>query len=190
MFKAIMAAGVIVAISAIPAYADGCNPRLQDCDVSYKDETPARARNYVYNYTTRSTRGRWECPPEFNRRECRRIQAEIEQRRAREVRRVAPRVVYLDQRGRYLDERDRPKPGFGGKRCGGYFKVEGPARPILRYARGAAIKAWRHRVRTEGPGERYVDESYSPNFAVGKCRIIGDRGVFQRCTAEGTACQP
>lgn len=195
MFKPIIVAAITLLACAAPASADGCNARYQDCG-SYKDEVaPARARGYVYNYTTRSTRGGWECPAEFSRRECRRIRAEIEARRAREARRMTPRIktVYVDQRGRYLDERDRPKSSFGGKRCGGYFRVEGPARLTERgplSARSAAIAAWRYRVRTEGPGERYVDERYSPNFTVGKCRIIGDRGALKRCTAEGTACQP
>jgi hypothetical protein len=189
MFKTIMAAGIML-IWAAPAYSDGCNPERQDCGLSYKDEAAPIRRGY--SYQVRPLRAR-ACPPELaglQARECRRILAEAERRRARRsITYIAPRVPrYREEPRRYRFGEDRARPD--GRRCGGYFSVEGDARPIEMYARGSAIKEWRKRVRTQGPGERYVDERYSPNFKVGRCRIIGDRGVLKRCTAEGTACQP
>lgn len=180
--------------------ADGCNPNTQDCG-SYKDEAsvaPRRAaRAYSYAYTVRPVRGNWECPDVFDRRECRRIRREIELRRAREVRRTRSRYVEPAQYRRdYDDGRDERrsvnvKPSFGGKRCAGFFTVVGDARWTEGLARGSALKEWRKAVRTsERAGEQYVDERYSPNFRVGKCRIIGDRGINKRCTAEGIACRP
>lgn len=192
-FAVTTAALLGVMVLGADALADGSE--LSSKDAGY---APPQA-SYSYSYSARSTRGSWTCPPEFTRRECQRIRTEVELRRAREIRRTRARVVYVDPRGysdrnerRYVEDRPAPR-SFGGKRCGGYFSVEGDARLTEKgpySARSAAIKEWRHRVRTEGPGEQYVDEDYSPNFRVGKCRKIGDRGLLKRCTAEGTACRP
>jgi hypothetical protein len=191
---------LIVPIAAVlfaPSWlrADGCNPNTQDCG-GYKDEAPirprARAQVYSYAYSIRPARGNWACPSELSRRECRRIQAEVDARRAREIRRAVPRSRYAEIRTpRELRDVD-PGPerrSFGGKRCAGYFSVKGDARWTEAFARGSALKEWRKVVRTS-VGESYIDEHYSPNFRVGKCQIVGDRGINKRCVAEGTACRP
>jgi hypothetical protein len=187
---------IILALAAtIPAIADACNPELQDCG-SYKDEpsfSPRAQLRKHYAYTVRSTRGNWHCPPELDRRECRKIQAVIDRRRARETVRSRPRD-FAQRRIDRVDYRELTRAerrAFGGKKCAGYFKVEGDARITEGLARGNALKEWRQQVRiSERGGEPFMDEAYSPNFRIGKCRIVGDRGINKRCTAEGTACRP
>lgn len=171
---------IAAALAAFPtvASADGCNPRLQDCRVSYKDE-PA-----IYSYSIRTARGAWPCPEEFSARECRRLRLEIASRRAREDR---PRKV-AGRRPVVRDTLVRPaRASFGGRRCAGYVKVDGPARWLSSLAIGAARKEWRRKVRTTY-GERYIDETFSPNFRISQPRIVGDRGIAVRATAQGLAC--
>jgi hypothetical protein len=178
MFKTTFAALALLLLAA-PAQADGCNPRHQDCG-GYKDG-PAPARR-AYSYQAAPLRG-WACPPEFTRRECRRIQAEREARR-----RVASYTPRRQAAARYVDD-SRPVRVRSASRCGPYIAVKGDARWTEGLARGSALKEWRKQVRLS-LNENYVDERYAQGFTVGKCRIIGDRGINKRCTAEGRPCQP
>ncbi len=185
-----MRIAILIAALLVPtlALADGQEGSTKD---GWDSQPPRTALSYSYAYGVRQSRGGWECPPEFSRRECRRIEAEAGRRRAREVRRAQPRkqIVYVDRRAADTYG-DRPAPrSFGGKKCAGYFTVKGDARPFERLARGSALKEWRKHVRTSA-GESYIDENYSPNFQVGKCQIVGDRGINKRCVAEGIACRP
>ena len=164
-----------------PVAADGCE--RADCrDTSYKDAPR-------YSYSARTTRGAWACPPEFSRGECRRIRAEIESRRAREVRRRYRRDAEMPtpRALRYADSGPERR-SFGGKRCVGSYTVTGAARWPEKLARSNARAAWRRTVR-EGAGEAYMDERYSPNFTNSNCHIVGDRGILSRCIARGIACR-
>jgi hypothetical protein len=148
---------------------------------SYKDTASG---SYSRAYTAQPVS--WRCPPEFSRHECRRIRAEAELRRARRTRQIA---VYTPRALRNVD----PGPERitrAGRRCASFLSVKGDARPSEFFARGSALKEWRKRIRTTGPGEAYIDERYSPDFRIGKCQIVGDRGILKRCTASGTPCQP
>lgn len=165
----------IAALLFIPSWARA------DGYESYKDQPRA---TYSRAYTVQPVS--WRCPPEFSRHECRRIRAEAELRRARRTRQVA---VYVTPRQLRNVDPGPERVVRAGRRCAGFISVKGDARPSEFFARGSALKEWRKRVRT-GPGEAYVDERYSPNFRIGKCQIVGDRGIFKRCVAEGTACQP
>jgi hypothetical protein len=188
---------LIVPIAAVlfaPSWlrADGCNPNTQDCG-GYKDEAPvrprARAQSYSYAYSVRPARGRWECPPEFSRRECRRIQAEVDLRRAREVRRMRPRYIERAQYrsgDRYDDDH---RPGFGGKRCIARVVAIGGQRPTETMAIGSAWKTWRSTVRaTPGMGEAYMDDRYAIKKKV-ECHITGANGVLDRCTVSAVPCR-
>lgn len=178
MFKLILP----LALLAVPTFA-----AADGYEGSYKDGGyAARPSAYSYSYSIKQSRGGWECPREFARHECRRLQAEVARRRAREDR---PRKVVMERRVPvYRDSEPRPsRAAFGGRRCAGFVKVDGPARWLSALATGAARKEWRRKVRTTY-GERYVDESFSPNFSVSRPRIVGDRGIAVRATAQGLAC--
>jgi hypothetical protein len=175
---------------------------LADGYESYKDEPTAYApprikrSGYISAYTVRTTRGGWHCPAEFKRHECRRIQAEIDRRRAREVVRARPHSLrdYASRptaRVQYRDISPSERRAFGGRRCAGRFRVEGGARPSQALARGSALKEWRKLVRrSERGGLAYMDEKFSPDFRIGNCKIVNDGGWLTTCRAEGLACQP
>lgn len=153
----------------------------------------ATAKGAAYAYTVKPARSTFRCPPDFSRTECndvRRIKRAVERRRQERYAVTQRRRIYAaEPRDRDYIAPARIDRRAAGKRCAGYFKVNGGARPMERFARGSALEEWRKRVRIS-VGEVYIDEKYSPDFRIGKCRIVGDRGIMKRCVAEGTACQP
>lgn len=177
-----IAIGVATIIAVLLVTAGFHSANADGMEVSTKD-------GYSDSYSARTMRGSWTCPPEFSRGECRRIRAEVETRRAREVRRqrsryaeqVTPRVL------RYADGGSERR-SFGGKRCVGTYSVTGSARWPEKLARSNARAAWRRTVR-EAAGESYMDERFSPNFSDSSCHIVGDRGILSRCVARGIACR-
>lgn len=171
---------IAAALAAFPtvASADGCNPRLQDCRVSYKDE-PA-----IYSYSIRTTRGSWPCPEEFSARECRRLRLEIASRRAREDR---PRKV-AGRRPVVRDTLVRPaRADFGGRRCIARVEVAGVSRPTEGFARGNAWKRWRETVRA-AYGEQYMDDSLAVRKDV-RCHIASSGGWTKRCVVSAIPCR-
>lgn len=173
----------IAALLFIPSWARA------DGYESYKDQhSGGYSRSYARAYAVAPRRRVFsDCLAVFSAPECRRIRAEAERREARRIRQMA---VYTTPRALRNVDPGPERVVRAGRRCAGFFSVKGDARPSEFFARGSALKKWRQRIRTEGPGEAYVDERYSPNFRIGKCQIVGDRGIFKRCVAEGTACQP
>lgn len=174
---------IIVLLAALTATSMLYLPVRADGLESYKDDPRPRRGVYGYAYTVRQSRASWSCPPELSRRECRRIMAEVEQRRARRGR----RDVYSTPRALRNVDPGPVRSASRRGRCAPYVKVNGPARWTNALAIGAARKEWRREVRTVH-GERYIDERYSPDFRISRPRIVGDRGIAVRATAQGTPC--
>jgi hypothetical protein len=156
-------------------------------------EGSAKDGGYAYSYSVKQSRGGWECPPEFNRRECSRIRQEVARRRAREerVRYAAPRRVIVERRDRdYRETIIRPaRAEFGGKRCIGRISVTGGQRPTEGMARGAAWKEWRSVVRSmAGGGEAYMDDRYAVGERV-RCHITGSNRFLKRCEVSAVPCR-
>jgi hypothetical protein len=167
----------IILLASAPARADGYEGSAKDAPSAYS-----------YSYSIKQSRGGWECPREFDRRECRRIQAEVSRRRAREQ-----RVVRYAEPRRYPAIREtiiRPaRAEFGGKRCIGRVTITGGQRPTEGLARGAAWKEWRSVVRAmAGGGEAYMDSRYSVGERV-RCHITGANGFLKRCEISAIPCR-
>ena len=85
-------------------------------------EASAKDTGYVYSYSVKQSRGGWECPREFSRKECSKLRQVIATRRAREDR---PRKIVVERRAPVIrDTIIRPaRAEFGGR-----GSVEGMAR--------------------------------------------------------------
>lgn len=143
-------------------------------------EGSAKDTGYAYSYTVKQNR--WSCPPEFNRRECRRLQAEIAARRAR------PRKVIVERRIPVVRDTET-RAAFAGRRCIGRVTVTGGQRPTEGLARGAAWKEWRSVVRAmAGGGEAYMDDRYAVGERV-RCHITGSNRFLKRCEISAVPCR-
>jgi hypothetical protein len=151
----------------------------------YKDEPAARrsANTYRDSYTVQPMRASYRCPPELRSlslRECRRIMAEVERRRARRAR-PAKQIVYITPR-----ELRNVDPGPRRGRCLSRVTETGPQRPTEGLARGAAWKKWRTEVRAAA-GEQYMDDRFAVGESI-RCHITGANGVLKRCTVSAIPC--
>lgn len=143
---------------------------------SYKDTASG---SYSRVYTAQPVS--WRCPPEFSRRECRRIRAEAELRRARRTRQIA---VYTPRALRNVD----PGPErIHGSRCIARVSVTGVSRPTEGLARGNAWKRWRETVRASA-GEAFMDDRYAIKQDV-RCHIASSGGWTKRCTVSAVPCR-
>lgn len=178
MFKTLIIP--IAAVMLMPSWARA------DGYESYKDQHSGEySRSYARAYAVAPRRRVFsDCRAVFSANECRRIRAEAERREARRVRQMA---VYTTPRA--LRGVDPGPERVRGQRCAGFFSVKGDGRWTEALARGSALKEWRKRVRTT-VGEAFIDEKFAKNFRIGRCQIVGDRGITKRCVAEGVACQP
>ncbi len=145
-------------------------------------EGSAKDGGYAYSYSIKQSRGSWACPPEFNRRECRRLQAEIAARRA------GPRKVVAERRIPVVRD-TATRAAFDGRRCIGRVSVTGGQRPTEGLARGAAWKEWRSVVRAmAGGGEAYMDDRYAMGERV-RCHITGSSRFLKRCEISAIPCR-
>lgn len=161
----------IAALLFIPSWARA------DGYESYKDQPRA---TYSRAYTVQPVS--WRCPPEFSRRECRRIRAEAELRRARRTRQVA---VYVTPR--QLRNVDPGPERIHGSRCIARVSVTGVSRPTEGLARGNAWKRWRETVRASA-GEAFMDDKFAIKQDV-RCHIASSGGWTKRCTVSAVPCR-
>lgn len=169
MFKLILPLALLAAPTL--AAADGF-------EGSMKDGTA-----YRYSYSVKQSRGSWACPPEFSRKECRKLRQVIAQRRAREDR---PRKAIVERRIPVVRD-TMVRARFGGKRCLARVTVTGNQRPTEGLARGAAWKEWRSVVRAAS-GEAYMDDRYSVGERV-RCHITGSGRFLKRCEVSAVPCR-
>lgn len=113
---------VVAGCASVPAYADGCNPELQDCPIGPRAEAPApRAKPAAYTYSVTASGGRRAegsaCGENISARRCAEIKRRFRQgldaenarngRISRGPRREA-RDEYRDERGRRVID-DTPR---------------------------------------------------------------------------------
>lgn len=146
-------------------------------------EGSTKDTGYVYSYSVKQSRGGWECPREFSRKECSKLRQVIATRRAREDR---PRKVVVERRVPVI--RDTvSRAAFGGKRCLARVEVAGVSRPTEGLARGNAWKRWRETVRAAN-GEQYMDNTYAIGERV-RCHIASSGGWTKRCIVSAVPCR-
>jgi hypothetical protein len=151
-------------------------------------EGSAKDTGYVYSYSVKQSRGGWECPREFSRKECSKLRQVIATRRAREDR---PRRAVVERRAPVIrDTIIRPaRAEFGGRRCIARVSVTGGQRPTEGLARGAAWKEWRAVVRAmAGGGEAYMDDRYAVGERT-RCHITGSSRFLKRCEVSAVPCR-